>query len=939
MIDQHDYLDFTGNHFIVLTSDGELCDFHHKKDILAFLQQRPAPIICHSPSFFKKSDITLNHHIELLTLITFVKPDLQCPPSITAISQAFGLDSTLPSPLLMAQIIDILYDELQQMPSDKLCEDLALMLDYFGWFWGKFLVNAMNLHHDADKKPYQYLDVLKIWKKYHQEKTKKPASPITSSRQSISGQETRDFLHQHLSQQQQDIRQQQSDYSTAIAGIFDHTPQKSLLVEAATGTGKTIGYLAPSVLWAKTNKQTVWISTYTRYLQHQAYHEATYFYDNDAITRQPPIIQLRKGRDNYLCLLNLEDMIARADNDPHTLSAAALLVRWYDKHRDGDFNADYFPAWLNDLYPFHMMAGLSDRQGECIHQACPHYDYCFIEQAADNAQHADIIITNHAYLLYQLQYAADGYQYHTPMSLEKLIIDEGHQLFHVADQFFARALTITTLKDMRQWIIGRKTMRQSRQPRGLAKKLEGLCDDEHQQLIAQLAYYSDELISDNALKNILSGQSSNSGEAFLMTLYQAIQHKVMLDEKADPYYSHEYALMGKNALIISQELQDTAHIFHQKLQNFNQLAQDLIKYLLGYQQKISQSAVSYREIKDSDHEKIIKQCEQAIRQIDLRLLSPLAAFITILEDLFLTPSSNNQIYDDKNNATIDWAALMRDQGNIYNIGVYRHLYDPMIAFATLCQDAGCDIAVTSATLTSASHHDIMQKDQEFARKHTGLAHYDPSPPFYHFTTPFDYTHQARIILINDYGRKKDDKVLAQAYGKLFHAANGGAMGVFTAILRLKNIYPHLKSYLESRQIDLYAQHIDAHNLANLIAMFKHDHHSCIIGTDALCDGVDVPGDSLRLIVAEHVPWVRSNFLHQQRRLIFGKKEYDIALTRLRLRQIFGRLVRTHDDKGVFVLLESRIPSDLLSAFPENVTIERLSLDIACDNIKEFLNIV
>jgi ATP-dependent DNA helicase DinG len=102
------------------------------------------------------------------------------------------------------------------------------------------------------------------------------------------------------------------------------------------------------------------------------------------------------------------------------------------------------------------------------------------------------------------------------------------------------------------------------------------------------------------------------------------------------------------------------------------------------------------------------------------------------------------------------------------------------------------------------------------------------------------------------------------------------------------------------------------------------------------DGVDVPGRSLRLIVFDRVPWPRPDLLHRARRQAFGGNAYDDMITRLRLKQAFGRLVRRADDRGVFVLLDPAMPTRLGRAFPEGVTPRRLGLAEAVAETRDFL---
>ena len=140
-------------------------------------------------------------------------------------------------------------------------------------------------------------------------------------------------------------------------------------------------------------------------------------------------------------------------------------------------------------------------------------------------------------------------------------------------------------------------------------------------------------------------------------------------------------------------------------------------------------------------------------------------------------------------------------------------------------------------------------------------------------------------------------------------------------------------------IPLYAQHVDAMDNATLVEIFRAEQNSCLLGTDAMRDGVDIPGNALRLVVFERTPWPRPDILHRTRRAHLSggtPKDYDDAIVRLRLRQAFGRLIRRADDRGVFVLLDRQVPSRLLTAFPEHAPIIRSGLAEAVQGIRRFL---
>ena len=189
--------------------------------------------------------------------------------------------------------------------------------------------------------------------------------------------------------------------------------------------------------------------------------------------------------------------------------------------------------------------------------------------------------------------------------------------------------------------------------------------------------------------------------------------------------------------------------------------------------------------------------------------------------------------------------------------------------------------------------------------------------------------------MNDITRERYQAVAA-AMAELMIAANGGALGLFTSIQRLKNTYPELEKRLQAAGIPLHAQHLDAMSLQTLLQLFREDKISCLIGTDAVRDGVDVPGDALQMIIYDRVPWPRPDMLFKARAKWQGRDAWTDRMTRLRLRQAFGRLIRRADDRGVFVMLDSRLPTRLTSAFPPEIDIIRTGLADAIAQSRAFL---
>ncbi len=218
---------------------------------------------------------------------------------------------------------------------------------------------------------------------------------------------------------------------------------------------------------------------------------------------------------------------------------------------------------------------------------------------------------------------------------------------------------------------------------------------------------------------------------------------------------------------------------------------------------------------------------------------------------------------------------------------------------------------------------------------TGAVHLGVSPVLDARSSPFDYAGRTRVLVIGDVD-KNDIKQVAAAYRELFLAAGGGGLGLFTAINRLRGVYEHIAGPLDDAGFQLLAQHVDAMDTGTLIDIFRAEENACLLGTDAVRDGVDIPGRSLRLIAFDRVPWPRPDILHRARRQAFGGRAYDEMLTRLKLKQAYGRLLRRSSDKGVFVMLDRALPSRLLSAFPDGVQTSRLGLAEAISEIRSFL---
>jgi ATP-dependent DNA helicase DinG len=248
----------------------------------------------------------------------------------------------------------------------------------------------------------------------------------------------------------------------------------------------------------------------------------------------------------------------------------------------------------------------------------------------------------------------------------------------------------------------------------------------------------------------------------------------------------------------------------------------------------------------------------------------------------------------------------------------------MKPFAKVVLEPAHGVMLTSATLRDGD-------DWNAALARSGARYIDGAPLLVSADSPFDYASRAEVLIVTDVA-KGDLAALAGAYARIIEASGGGVLGLFTAIRRLRAVHGRIADRLARAGLPLYAQHVDPIDTGTLVDIFRDDPTASLLGTDALRDGVDVPGHSLRCVVMEQVPWPKPSILHRARRAANGGSAYDDRLIRARLAQAFGRLIRSRADSGHFIVLSSAFPSRLLSAFPPGTRVRRLTLDEALHRV-------
>jgi ATP-dependent DNA helicase DinG len=701
-----------------------------------------------------------------------------------------------------------------------------------------------------------------------------------------------------------EMRDGQRLYAQAAAQAFapraaEREPHM-VLAEAGTGIGKTLGYLAPASLWAERADGPVWVSTFTKALQRQLTREGERLFPDQAERRTKMVI--RKGRENYLCLLNLEDAL-QGGFAGRAAVLAQLVARWAAYSRDGDMVGGDLPGWLPSLFRRAGATALTDRRGECVYAGCPHYRRCFIERAGRASREADIVVANHALVMVN---AARGRE--SGEAPQRIVFDEGHHLFDAADSTFAAALTGQEAIELRRWVLGPESKARGRR-RGLMARLMDVIsyDEAGADAVNAATLAAQELPGDGWLQRVAEGNPWGPVEALLM----GVRHQVYARATAqDAGFGMETELAEPDGALVA-----AAGSAVEALER-------LLRALVALGKRLEAVLEDAPDWLDTQAR---ARVEGALGGLSWRTQT-LGAWIALA----------GRVGGPANPDYVDWLAVERVEGREYDAGLHRRWLDPTRPLADAVLKPAHGVVVTSATLRGG-------EDWSAAEARTGAHHLTGAVQRFAADSPFDYAANSEVLIVTDL-KRGDLPALSGAYARLIEAAGGGTLGLFTAIQRLRAVHARIADRLAHNGLPLYAQHVDPIDTGTLVDIFRDDPRASLLGTDALRDGVDVPGHSLRLVVMEGIPWPRPTVLHAARRAAAlaqggderGGSAYDDRVVRARLAQAFGRLIRRKEDRGLFVLLSSAAPSRLMSAFPPGVAIRRLPLADAVARVQEWL---
>lgn len=648
------------------------------------------------------------------------------------------------------------------------------------------------------------------------------------------------------------------------------------IIEAGTGTGKSLAYLLPALLWAVKNKERTVISTNTINLQEQLLHK-----DIPLLMKAFGFnvkVVLMKGMGNYLCLRRLSDALGESGLIPHGDMEEIKVIAARSGGTDGS----------KSELPFVPSGRVWERlcaEGDtCQAGQCPKQKECFFLKARRHAEDAHIVVVNHHLLCADLMLRQGDNKKKGDMSgilppYDRVVIDEAHHLEEVATEYFAQEASRLEMLRLLARLGGSESGGKGDSDRltALRRSLDTHFGVEKD---AALSSLYGKLLNDipgmkaDVYHHIADGFSAVSAFCDVVLPYarKGTQEETKL-RLLEPHYSHpewqEGVVPAIKALVegtqryaaaVSNFVDEVAVLPHQKFLNATEALRIDLK---AYAERLSSVAATLK---------------------DIVFEPPSADFVKWLE--MRTWQSNKEVR--LASAALDISQLLAET------------FFAKTATVILC----------SATLTT-------QKTFSFFRERLGLKEaFLPERPITEniFPSPFDYPRQVLMLVPNDMPPPTDDGFTDRAVTMIWDvvtASRGGAFVLFTAYGMLKNVHAALQERLENAGYHVMKQGDD--HRAVLLQRFRETERAVLFGTDSFWEGVDVVGDALRVVVLVKLPFqVPTEPIIEARAEAIKMKggdpfwEYAIPRAIVKFKQGFGRLIRSRQDRGCIVCLDSRL---------------------------------
>ncbi len=652
-------------------------------------------------------------------------------------------------------------------------------------------------------------------------------------------------------------RPTQRAMAEAVASLFNDGG--IALAEAGTGTGKSLAYLLPAVEWAVRNRERVLVSTNTINLQEQLVGKDLPLLRS--ATGQSFRFALVKGRGNYVSIRRAH-LAAQAQSslfDSAHVGELDAILAWLDTTGDGS---------LQDL-PFQPTPEVWDEVASqtdvCLRARCPHFQACFYQRARRDSAAADVLVVNHSLLLADIAVRRAQGNYTAPAVLppyRHAVIDEAHHLEEAATGHLGAAVS-------RRGLL-RTLARLDRRGRGILAAVEReLTVPAATDLLLQQTLDAIQLALRPGIETARASAPTTCSAASSTSSPVAREGVLRLGEDfaAQPEWVENVQPSLENALVALSTLHVELQRLLERLQLDRRWADRLAETLLELQ------AAAGR----------VRAAEDALR-------------------LALDPAAAEPV------PLVRWIERRGGAGEA-NVAVLAAPVEIGDALRDALFERAETVVLTSATLATRDGF-------EFLRSRLGLGAGGLRVREGVYPSPFDYAAQAVVAIPTDLPvpREADgpfDLATATVVEEMAALSDGGLFVLFTSYRAMRAVAAQLRSAGVERRWPLFVQ--GEGSRARLLDRFTASGRGILLGVASFWEGVDVPGDPLRGLVIAKLPFMVPNEPLTAARIEAieqfggsGFRDYLLPHAALRLKQGFGRLIRSRADRGAVVLLDRRV---------------------------------
>lgn len=660
-----------------------------------------------------------------------------------------------------------------------------------------------------------------------------------------------------------EFREQQLEMLKHICDAFNNN--NIALIEAGTGVGKTLAYLLPAIHWSIQNKERCVISTNTINLQEQL------------INKDIPILQsalgiefkavLLKGRNNYVCLRKVkeieqeQELLIDADEDKEI----KILLKWIKKTRDGS------KSDLNFLPKYQVWEKIASESDTCSRAKCTYYKKCFVNIARHEAIKANIIITNHHLLFADFAVRRLSLSLSVLPPYQRLIMDEAHHIEEVATSYLGEGVTRTGIRRIFRRLY---RMQKGDQPRGYLALLKFKLLALKKELKVNILDKIIEDLDQNVISKIDNlEQLNNSAMDVIVDLLRA----------AKPDENGEIKLRIVESVKQDPQWKDVEDKFSEMIFQTKRFCTHLNKAINGFD------------------------------KIDIELSD---IFFSLLIDI--KAQSERLLFSCK---VIDQILFSTDEDNIRWIEC-RHPHITRLKISPLqvneimretVYDKLNTVVMTSATLSVAGLKN--RNEFNFIMNRIGLDLVEKERVItIKLLAPFNYKQQVLLGIPTDIpepGHESYKNELLQILLTSINVSGGRAFILFTSYGLLNYIFLRIENVLVEQGIIALKQGTESRY--QLLEKFRQNETSVLFATDSFWEGVDVPGNALRLVIITKLPFqVPTEPVIEARVEAITKNggnafmEYSVPQAVIKLRQGFGRLIRNKSDSGLILVLDKRL---------------------------------